>query len=213
MAELEILGAPQSNFVWTCRIVCEEKAVAYNLSPVFPHTPEIDAIHPFGRIPVMRHGAIKLFESKAIATYIDRVFTGPALIPADPVGAALTEQWISAIITTIDPILLRQYAVAYFFPGTADGSPNRQLIDAALPKLTKPFDVLEAAVAKTGHLVGDGFTLADAFLVPVLYYMNKLPESGKLVAERKAVARYIARHLERNSVAATIPPPMPKRTP
>jgi len=29
---------------------------------------EVFAIHPFGKMPVMRHGDVELFESKAIAT-------------------------------------------------------------------------------------------------------------------------------------------------
>ena len=106
MADLEILGMPQSNYVWTCRIVCEEKGVPYKVVPARPHTPELDAIHPFGQMPALRHGSVKLFESKAIATYIDRIFPGPALIPTDPVGQALTEQWVSSVNTMIDPILL-----------------------------------------------------------------------------------------------------------
>jgi glutathione S-transferase len=37
-----------------------------------------------GLIPVMRHGDFALFESKAIATYIDMTFSGPKLIPRPP---------------------------------------------------------------------------------------------------------------------------------
>src|SRR3982750_4636205 len=56
MPALEIIGAPQSNYVWAVRMVCEEKSVAYEHRPERPHTPDVDAIHPFGKIPVMRHG-------------------------------------------------------------------------------------------------------------------------------------------------------------
>ena len=31
--------------------------------PIARHTPEVDAIHPFGKIPAMRHGDVTLFES------------------------------------------------------------------------------------------------------------------------------------------------------
>jgi len=34
---LEIIGAPQSSFVRTVRIACEEKGVAYRLTPAMPH--------------------------------------------------------------------------------------------------------------------------------------------------------------------------------
>ena len=57
--------------------------------------PHVDAIHPFGKIPVMRHGDVTLCELKAIATYIDRVFDGPKVIPEDPKRAAQVEQWVS----------------------------------------------------------------------------------------------------------------------
>ncbi|MBR0850079.1 glutathione S-transferase N-terminal domain-containing protein [Bradyrhizobium diazoefficiens] len=70
MAELEIMGVPFSNYVRSIRMLCEEKGVTYKLTPSRPQSPEVKAIHPAGQIPVMRHGDVTLFESKAIATYI-----------------------------------------------------------------------------------------------------------------------------------------------
>src|SRR4051794_38406991 len=95
MPALEIIGAPQSNYVWAVRMVCEEKGVPYEHKAERPHTAAVDAIHPFGKIPVMRHGDVELCESKAIATYIDRVFDGPKVIPDDAKLAAQVEQWVS----------------------------------------------------------------------------------------------------------------------
>jgi len=161
MPELELIGASPSNYVWTCRIALAEKGVAYRHSEVMPHTAEVDAIHPFGKIPVMRHGAVEIFESRAICGYIDSVFPGAKLMPADPVVAAQVEQWISLVNTHIDPVWVRQYLRGYVFPGTPDGSPDRALIDAAVPKMEAQFAVMDRAVGKTGHLVGDAFTLAD----------------------------------------------------
>src|SRR5260370_9957372 len=73
---LEIIGAPQSTFVRTVRIACEEKGVAYGLTPAMPHSAAVSAVHPLGKIPVMRCGSVELFESKAIATFVDRAFQG-----------------------------------------------------------------------------------------------------------------------------------------
>ena len=33
MPELQIIGAPQSNYVWVTRIACHEKGVPYTLVP------------------------------------------------------------------------------------------------------------------------------------------------------------------------------------
>ena len=211
MSTLQIIGAPQSNFVWACRIACAEKELPYELTAVFPHTPEVDAIHPFGKIPAMRHGDVTLFESRAILYYIDHAFPGAPLAPRDPAGGAQVEQWISVVNTTIDPLIMRQYLLGYFFPGTPDGSPNRTVIDAAAAKMEPHFAVLDRAVGKTGFLVGNALSLADINLLPILYYMSKLPESGAMLKAKPNLAGYVERLLARKTIADTVPPPMPGR--
>jgi glutathione S-transferase len=211
MSDLQIIGAPASSFVWVTRIACAEKGVPYTLVPTLPHTPEVSAIHPFGKIPVMRHGAVTLCESRAICAYIDRAFAGPALIPADPATAARVEQWISLINTTIDLLLVRRYLGAYFFPATSDGSPDRAVIDAALPTMRTHFAVLDAAVRATGFLAGGAFTLADIDLLPILFYMKKMPESRVMLADSRHLQAYFERHIERPSVQRTFPEQLPER--
>lgn len=212
MNELKIIGGPQSNFVWVTRIACAEKGVPYTLVPLFPHTPDVDAIHPVGKIPVLRHGDVTLAESRAICFYIDRAFDGPSLIPADPVDAARTEQWLSIVNTHVDPVLMRQYVAAHYFPDTADGSPDHKRIDGLLETMSAHLAMLDRAVAPTGHLVNGSFTLADANLLPILFYMNKLPESRVMLGQRKHLKAYFDRHMQRKSIVETVPPPMPGRS-
>src|ERR1700761_3580208 len=85
----EILGSARSTYTWAVRMVCEEKGIAYRLTETSLGAPELRAIHPLGKMPVLRHGAIELFESKAIATYLDRSFAGPRMLPSEPYPAAL----------------------------------------------------------------------------------------------------------------------------
>jgi glutathione S-transferase len=91
MPDLELIGGPQSNYVWTCRIALAEKGVPYTLTATMPHTPAADVIHPLGKIPSLRHGDVTLAESRAICLYIDRTFSGPPLVPADTAAAAQAE--------------------------------------------------------------------------------------------------------------------------
>ncbi|HLK82273.1 MAG TPA: glutathione S-transferase N-terminal domain-containing protein [Xanthobacteraceae bacterium] len=90
MSSVEIIGFAPSTYVRAARMVCEEKASPYELKASPPHSPEVAAIHPFGKIPVMRHGDFALCESKAIATYLDLAFPGPLLycVRNFPEGAA-----------------------------------------------------------------------------------------------------------------------------
>jgi len=205
MPELELIGGSPSNYVWACRIALAEKGVPYRHTSAMPHTPQVDAIHPFGKIPVMRHGAVELCESRAICAYIDNVFDGPKLVPADPVQAAQVEQWISIVNTTIDPVWLRQYLRAYVFPRTPDGSPERDTIAAALPRMEQQFPVMDRAVSTSGHLVGDAFTLADMNFLPILFYMTTRPESSALLERMPALKRYLDGHMARQSVKDTMP--------
>jgi len=206
MAEVEIFGLPRSPYTRVVRLVCEEKGIDYELKPAPPHSPEVIAIHPYGKIPVMRHGDFALFESKAIATYLDRSFPGARLIPDDPRLAALTEQWISLVNSVMDGTLIRTYVLAYVFPKGADGTPDRRAIDAVVPAMRAQLQLLDKAVAKTGYLVGDGVTLADLFVLPILYYLRQFPESAEALARAAHLVRYYDRLSARPSFQNTIPP-------
>jgi glutathione S-transferase len=205
MAKVEILGMPVSNYVWTTRIACAEKGIEHELVNVRPHSPEIDAIHPLGKMPVLRHGDVELFESKAILTYIDKAFDGPALAPTDAVGAAQVEQWTSFVNTATDPAIMRAYLVPIVFaPG---GIPDRAKIDAAVPGVERQMEILDKAVARTGYLVGNSFTIADMTLVPILAAASRFPESGAALAKRPNLQKYLQTHVARESVRKTAPPP------
>lgn len=211
MAKLEIIGFPQSTYVRVVRMACEEKGVAYDLTAVPPHAPEVTAIHPFGRIPAMRHGDLELCESRAIAGYVDRTFPGPALMPTEPRRAALAEQWISLVNSRMDATLIRNYLFCYIFPKTADGKPDRNAVEAVVPKMREEIAILDKAVAETGHLAGDSYTLADINLMPILYYIRQFPEGAAAMAGAGNLAAYYERHAARPSFKNTIPPPPPPR--
>jgi glutathione S-transferase len=73
------------------------------------------------------------------------------------------------------------------------------------------FAVLDRVVAKTGHLVGNSFTLADINLLPILYYMNKMPESSAMLRRHASLRSYFDRHMSRPSAREAAPPPFPGR--
>src|SRR3982750_1162823 len=135
MPKPEIIGSARSTYTWAVRMVCEEKGIEYSLIERPLRASEIIAIHPLGKMPVLRHGDVELFESKAIATYLDRVFPAPFVLPSEPRLLALTEQWVSLVNTLIDRTIIRTYLYAYIAPGTADGTPNRPAIEAVMPAL------------------------------------------------------------------------------
>ena len=211
MGTITIIGAPHSNFVRVVRMACHEKGVGYELEIARPHSPSVTAASLTGKIPAIRHGAVVLCETRAICGYIDAMFPGPKLIPTEPVAAAYCEQWMSLVTTHIDSILLRQYLIGYFFPGTPDGSPDRVKIDAAIPKLPGVFAMLENELMAHHYLGGDTFTLADIMLFPLVTFLPRGPESAELLKASPHLQAWFDRINARPSAVATVPPPMPKR--
>ena len=202
MAELEIIGAGISNYVRSCRMLCFEKGVAHSNPQARPHSPEAAAIQPYGLIPVMRHGAFELFESKAIMSYIDAAFPGPKFMPSDPEAMALTEQWIAFTNHKIDRSMVRDYVVQYRFADKEKG-PDRVRIDQSLADIGKQARIIDAALAKTGFLVGSVLTMADMTLLPMLYYTRMLPEGKAILEACPNVVAYIDRLSTRPSFLAT----------
>jgi glutathione S-transferase len=207
MLKPEIIGSLRSTYTRAVCMVCEEKGIDYVLTEQPLRAPEILALHPFGKMPVLRHGDVALCESKAIATYLDRRFPEPYVLPSDPRLAALTEQWVSLVNTVIDPTLIRTYLFAYIAPNTADGRPDRAAIEAVMPALRQQIGILDQAVAATGYLVEDQFTFADINLLPILHRVGQLPEGAATLAATAHLALYYDRHASRLSFERTNPPP------
>ena len=209
MPTLELIGIPLSNYVRSIRMLCEEKGVAYTLNPARPHAPEVTAIHPAGQVPCMRHGDVALFESQAIATYIDRAFPGPKFIPEDTLGAARTAQWISYGNIKVDRWIMREFVVPTVFADKVKG-PDMARITASLPEIGKCLAALDAAVSKTGYLAGTSLTFADMNVVPMLATLGLFPQGKELLAKHADLSAYLSKLTERPSYINTAPPPRPK---
>ncbi len=125
MTDVKLYGFPQSTYVRTARLACEEKGVAYEIVPTEIGSPENLAVHPFARVPAMSHGDFKCFETAAICRYVDEAFDGPALQPAD----ARAKPHQSATPRDSGSCWLRRYQGAYpFGTGYRSSALRRQAI-------------------------------------------------------------------------------------
>ncbi len=206
MSKLEIIGTPLSNFVRTARMAALEKGVPYELIEVAPRSDQVNAIHPGGMIPVLRHGDRTLFESRAITRYIDEAFEGPPLMPRDPWQAAQAEQWLAYVATSVDKAVIRELVHAYFFSRKPDKSPDREIVDRASNRVQRQFATLGNAVEKSGYLSGDSFGLADMYAMPIISQSRVTPEGKEAMAMSPSLLAYYEKHKTRPSFAETAPP-------
>ena len=82
-----LYGPEWSAYTRTVRLVLQEKEIDYVLEDVDFSNGIMPAehfkLHPFGKVPVLRHGEYTLYETSAICRYLDAAFDGIAL---EPVG-------------------------------------------------------------------------------------------------------------------------------
>src|SRR5258707_8372449 len=102
MGKPRLFGADYSVYVRIVQLTLAAKRVDYELVPVDVFSAEgVPAWYfehqPFGRIPACEHDGFRLFETTAIARYIDEAFAGPALQPADVRERATMNQLIGLL--------------------------------------------------------------------------------------------------------------------
>jgi glutathione S-transferase len=85
MTNVIVYGFPISTFVNIVRLVLTFKNVAFDFHDLEPEMggPAHLALHPFNRVPILDHAGFRVYETSAIALYVDETFFGPALQPRE----------------------------------------------------------------------------------------------------------------------------------
>ncbi len=211
MTEIVLYGFPQSTYVRTARLACEEKGVAHVLESIEFGSPAHRRLHPFATMPAMRHGDLALYETSAIARYVDEAFDGPALQPSEPRGRARMNQWISAANDYYYATMIRGLVLPRLVYPQRGQAVDEAAIEAVLPKVAHQLSVADGALSATRFLAGDEVTLADLFLAPQIFWLGKTGEGAAALAKAPAVKRWFEALAARPSFTATAPP-MPERS-
>ncbi|MDB5682456.1 MAG: glutathione S-transferase family protein [Sphingomonas bacterium] len=110
-------GAPITIYHWEPNansgkpmLAAEEKGVAYDsvyldMLSFDHHKPDYLAVNPSGTIPALKHGQVVLTESTPMMEYIDEMFDGPPLRPADPAGRWRMRMWMRFLDSYMGPSL------------------------------------------------------------------------------------------------------------
>ena len=205
-ATLTLLGDARSSYTRTARMGLAEKGVACTLQRCAPHTPEILAVHPFGRIPALRDGEIEVWETSAILKYVDECFDGPLMLtPARIVDRVACEQWVSAVNSYLYDTMVRRYVLQYIFPKGEGGQPDRGVIDKAVAEMPQQLNALNKAYERSDFLAGNALSFADLFVAPILAYVEGMAEGKRLLSDMPHIRRAQAAIRQRPSFVATDP--------
>lgn len=147
---------------------------------------------PFGQVPAIDDDGFKLYESRAIARYINEKSRG-SLIPTDLQDRARMEQWIS--IETSD---FSGPAMKFIFQHVFQRPQPEDVLRTAGQALDLALDVMDARLAVSPFFAGNDFTLADISFMPYVGYLAMSPVKDRLEA-RGSLSRWWARVSDRPS--------------
>ncbi len=196
MADVTVYGFPISTFVNIVRLVLTHKEVAFDFHDLEPEmgSPTHLLLHPFNRVPILDHAGFRIYETLAIALYVDEVFDGPTLQPNDLRQRARMYQWISAVSSYYYPYMSYHLSHERLIYPALGIAPDEKVVAHALPRIAVALDVMERELrTDTVYLLGDQLTLADFFVLPTMTSLSMTPEGQEMLKSRPRIGAWRAR--------------------
>ena len=148
------------------------EVMSYKRLPSLAAPPELKAVHPLGKSPVLTYGGLTLAETGAIVTYLSETYGKGRLQPErgspdwwrmqhflhHAEGSAMPPLFMKLVFARIPgqaPFVVRPVAKALM------RGVDRHLL---APRLADLFDYWNAALADTGWFAGPELTLADIMM-------------------------------------------------
>ena len=176
MAKYLLVSFKTCPWVQRAAIVLREKGVDFELRHIDrDNRPAwFLAISPHKKVPVLSidDGKVSLFESNAIAEYLDETIT-PRLHPDDPVRRAVNRAWTDFVPTFSEMLTGQAYA------------DDEAEYKNDIAKIPQAFDKLERALKGQSpqgpFFNGEKYALVDAAYAPFLqryYYLDRIKPLG-----------------------------------
>ncbi|KAF2298486.1 hypothetical protein GH714_023760 [Hevea brasiliensis] len=176
MATIKVHGSPFSTATQRVLVSLYEKELEFEFVNVNmgagEHKKEpFISLNPFGQVPALEDGDLKLFESRAITQYIthENPDKGTQLLCTGK-QMAIVSVWMEVEAQKFEPAASKlNWEVFYkpFFGLTTDPA----AVEENEAKLANVLDVYESRLAQSKYLAGDSFTLADLHHLPNLHLL------------------------------------------
>ncbi len=206
---VELHGYQYSVYTRIARIALAEKKVNYTHIEVDPFQEFIPeqyrAMHPFLRVPTLKHDDFILYETSAITRYVDDSFSGPQLQPNHSRERARMSQIISVIDNYGYWPMVRQVASHRIFKPRFGERTDEQEIKRGLKASAPVLDAIEELFTGRQFLVGTHLSLCDIHLAPMMAYFVMTDEGTAMLSGRQQLSRWWTYMQEHPSVVATDP--------
>ncbi|MDB4994504.1 MAG: Glutathione S-transferase [Myxococcaceae bacterium] len=150
---------------------CEK--VKLDLLTKATHTPEFLAMNPNGKVPLLVHDGVPIWESIAILAHLGETFgVEKKLFPGPGIERAQALQWLAWMNVTLAA------AVYKFISNTSDQIPadmrNAKVGEVGKGEVEKLIAMLANHLEGKTWMVGDTFTFVDAHLAGALMWIGRM---------------------------------------
>ncbi|XP_024017727.1 glutathione S-transferase F8, chloroplastic [Morus notabilis] len=189
MAAIKVHGSPLSTATQRALATLYEKDLDFEFVTVDLSTgahkqePYISK-NPFGQVPAVEIGDLKLFESRAITKFIAEEYAdkGTQLVHSEKEKKAALYVWLEVEAHQFEPVASKLVWELVFKPLFKIPT-DPAAVEENEAKLGKVLDVYENRLSKAKYLAGDSFTLADLHHLPNTTLL--LGTSSKVVFESR----------------------------
>jgi glutathione S-transferase len=209
VSDLHLTGFGDSVYTRAVRLALVEKDLAYDFTDVNPFSEDGQAAlaghHAFGRVPVLRHAALEVYETVAILGYLDDAFDGPRLTPLGAEARARMRQVMSIADAYVYWPLVRQVFSHGFYRLAIGMEAEQGALAKGMAQAPAVLDALENIAATRLVLTGREFTQADCLLFPMIDAFACVPEARDMLSERLRLNAWFTAVSERGSAFETRP--------
>jgi glutathione S-transferase len=201
---LRLIGYKFSVYTWAARLALTAKGVAFKDEERNPFAEDVSEQHPFGRVPILRHGGFDLYETGAITAYVEGAFDGPSLMPGNAKATARVEQVVQIVDHYVYWPFVRQVFAQRVARPVEGHAPDEAEIAAGMAQVPKALWALEAIVVE-GLALDGRLSRADCHLVPMIDYFLRTPYGYAAFARFDALGDWWAKMSAHPAVQATRP--------
>jgi glutathione S-transferase len=162
MSDIEIYSAALCPFAHRSRLTMVEKGIPFQLIEIdlLNKPANFLDISPYGKVPVLKHGEHRVWESAIVNEYLEETFPEPPLLPKEPIQRAQARIWINFADT-------RLFATT----GKLLYGRDAQLNPAILAELSEHLlfmeqEGLQERSANGAYWLGDSLSLVDLTYYP-----------------------------------------------
>jgi len=214
---IEVYWGSGSPFAWRVLLALEFKRLPYvshllQFSKQEHKSPQMLALNPRGRVPVLKDGSYVCFESLAILYYLDLKYPQPPIFGRTPEEAGTIMRVICEYQTYIEPHLTQIVDAILFGDAELDGD----AITTAMHAVASEARTIEGRLSKSDWIVGDACSAVDMVIFPGIQLLRRALEKPQAAAlssrfmpvevNYPALGRWLARVAALPGYERTYPP-------